>query len=288
MIRYPGSKAKIVREILSCFPHTVLEPLFQGPRLEYREPFFGGGVIGFAVMESLPARASVWINDKDFGMAALWKVVHQRHDELIDMVVKFQPTTDAFYRFQDEDNRTDMDPIRTAFQKFALHQTSFSGLGAMAGGPIGGRKQSSKYNVDCRWNADRHCTDIIKHHRTLKRFGARVRITSGDFAPLVEDAMPHAFVYADPPYYEKGGQLYKCNMSDGDHRRLAAAFQTCRAPWVLSYDDHSFIRDLYQWAEVEDIQLTYTIASSGKKRRKNSEVVIVPRGEVLASPAEVA
>ncbi len=89
-------------------------------------------------------------------------------------------------------------------------------------------------------------------------------------------------------FLETRGIAHQRDSECREYRRLAAAFQTCRAPWVLSYDDHSFIRDLYQWAEVEDIQLTYTIASSGKKRRKNSEVVIVPRGEVLASPAEVA
>ena len=280
MIRYPGSKAKITAKILRHFPSWLMDELWQSRLLEYREPFFGGGAIGFDALKSLPSRASVWLNDKDFGMACLWRAVLESHEELIEEVKAFQPTTEAFYRFREEDGRTDMDVVRTGFQKFALHQLGFSGLGAMAGGPIGGRKQSSTYNVDCRWNPTRHCLEIVKKHQLLNRF-SKVRITSGDFGKMIDNAPTHAFIYADPPYYEKGGQLYKFNMSEDDHRRLASSLQACRAPWVLSYDDHSVIRELYPWADVESVELTYTI-SNNTARRKNHEIIIKPRFPQIA------
>lgn len=277
MIRYPGSKDKITAKIMRFFPHSVIDPLFQGRRLEYREPFFGGGAVGFDVLRGLPSCASVWINDMDYGLVCLWNSVRDNPDELIEMVKEFKPTTDAFYQFKEEDGRTDLDPVLTGFRKFALHQTSFSGLGAMAGGPLGGRKQSSEYNVDCRWHATRHCLEIKKRHRLLKRF-AHVMITRRDFSEVINNAPQHAFIYADPPYYEKGGQLYKYNMSNADHCRLSECLRKCQAKWVLSYDDHPVVRDLYSWADVEDIALTYTIARAREeKRRKNSEVVIKPK-----------
>lgn len=278
MIRYPGSKDKITEKITRFFPNSVMEPLWQSKRLEYREPFFGGGAVGFEVLKILPPTASVWINDKDVAMAALWIAVRDQPGELIEMIKGFVPTPDAFYRFKEEDGQTGIDPIRMAFQKLALHQTSFSGLGAMAGGPIGGRKQSSEYNVACRWNATRLSLGVKKRHALFKRF-AKVRITSGDFAKLTDNAPSHSFIYLDPPYYEKGGQLYKHNMSDEDHRRLSASLKTCRAPWVLSYDDHKVIRDLYDWADIESVELTYTIATASESRRKNHEIVIRPREE---------
>ena len=276
MIRYPGSKDKITSKIVRHFPHWIMDELFQYQRLEYREPFFGGGAIGFDVLAGLPPHASIWLNDKDFGMACLWRAVHELHEELIGHVMRFTPTVDAFYRFRDEDGKTDGDPLLIGFQKFALHQISFSGLGAKAGGPIGGREQSSKFNVDCRWNAARHCREIQEKHQLLSKF-KNVRISSGDFGKLVDGAPSHAFIYADPPYFEKGGQLYKFNMSEDDHRRLATGLKGCRAQWVLSYDDHPFVRSLYDWAEIESVSLTYTIATADKKRRKNSEIVIKPK-----------
>lgn len=276
MIRYPGSKAKIVDKMLRHFPSRVIDELFQSRKIEYREPFFGGGAVGLKLLNRLPGSASIWLNDKDYSMSCLWKSVHEQPKELIKMVTSFTPSVDAYNRFKEEDNRTDMDVVRTGFQKLALHQTSFSGLGAMSGGPIGGQKQSSEYNVDCRWVAARHVRDIESIHRMLSRFKGGVRITSGDFEPLIVDATPHVFIYADPPYVEKGGQLYKHNMSEDDHRRLARSLRSCRAEWVLSYDEHPLVRELYSWAEINDVFLTYTIASAKTARRKNSEVVIKP------------
>ena len=285
MIRYPGSKDKITDKIMRFFPHSVVDELWQSNRLEYREPFFGGGAVGFDVIRQLPRSSSIWINDKDYAMVCLWKSVHENPNELIEMVREFIPTTDAFYKFKDEDGRTDMDVVRTGFQKFALHQISFSGLGAMAGGPIGGRSQSSEYNVSCRWHATRHCNAIRERHRLLNRF-ERVRVTRLDFADLTDNAPPTAFIYLDPPYYEKGGQLYKHNMSDEDHRRLSLSLKSCRAPWVLSHEDHAVIRDLYSWADIESVALTYTIAKAKyDQRRKNSEIVIMPRSESVSRVA---
>lgn len=276
MIRYPGSKDKITKKILQHFPPWLIDQLFQSERLEYREPFFGGGAVGFDALAMLPSRARVWLNDKDFAMACLWRSVYQDHEKLINLVDSFHPSTDAFYKFKEEDGRLDIDPVIVGFRKFALHQISFSGLGAKAGGPIGGREQSSKYNVDCRWNASRHKSEIMKRHRLLSRFSS-VKISSGDFAKLVDGAPPSSFIYLDPPYYEKGGQLYKFNMDDADHVRLASSLRSCAASWVLSYDDHAIIRNLYSWAEIHEINLTYTIAKASETRRKNSEVVIKPR-----------
>lgn len=276
MIRYPGSKDKIARRIIREFPEHVATQIFQRKKLEYREPFFGGGAIGFRLFRVLPSHASVWLNDKDYGMVCLWNAVKDQPEELIQEVERFRPTVDDFYKFREEDGRRDMDPVITGFRKFALHQISFSGLGAKAGGPIGGRKQSSEYNVDCRWHATRHSNDIRENHRLLTRF-ASVRISCKDFTLLTDDAPEHAFIYADPPYYEKGPELYAHSMDDADHQRLAGSLRKCRAPWVLSYDDHPFVRDLYGWAKIQSVALTYTTAvARDAVRRKNSEILIKP------------
>jgi DNA adenine methylase len=106
-----------------------------------------------------------------------------------------------------------------------------------------------------------------------------MQITSGDFEKLIVGAPRHAFIYADPPYYKAGPQLYKFHMSDDDHRRLAESLRGCRAQWTLSYDDHEFIRKLYDWADISSVALTYTTAIASSRRRKNSELIIAPKRE---------
>lgn len=280
MIRYPGSKAKIATPIMARFPSSIMDALFQGSTIEYREPFFGGGAIGWQMLDKFPSRCRIWLNDKDYGLVCLWKAVLDAPDELLELVESFEPTVDAFYRFKEEDSRTDIEPVRFGFQKFALHQTSFSGNGAMAGGPIGGRKQRSEFNVHCRWSPSKARSTIRARSDELRRFIPRPQITSGDFERLIVGAPATAFIYCDPPYYKAGPQLYKHSMSDDDHRRLATALRGCAADWLLSYDDCPFIRELYEpWALIESVGITYTTAVASGKRRKNSELIIRPRRE---------
>lgn len=277
LLRYPGSKDKISARIIASFPDSVAVSLFQRPGLEYREPFFGSGAVGCDVLNTLPRTSSVWLNDKDYWLVCLWNTIRDQPRELIEELTRMHPTADGFYALKEQDGDRGPDPIVIAARKIALHQWSFSGLGAMAGGPIGGRKQSSEYNVDCRWNITRLKAAIAERHELFRGF-PRVNITTRDFADLIDTAPPQAFIYADPPYYEKGPELYKHSMSDEDHRRLAAALRSCRAEWVLSYDDHDFVRSLYgDWASIRSVELTYTtaIAKDGA-RRKNREILITP------------
>jgi len=278
LIRYPGSKDKISKRIIAEFPVSVAVSLFQRRGLEYREPFFGSGAVGCDVLNTLPRTSSVWLNDRDYWIVCLWNTIRDQPRELIQEIERLQPSPDGFYKLKGQDGNKECDPILAAASKLALHQWSFSGLGAMAGGPIGGRKQSSEYNVDCRWNVTRLKAAIAERHELFRGF-PRVNVTARDFADLIDGAPVTSFIYADPPYYEKGPELYKYSMTDDDHRRLAASLRSCRADWVLSYDDHPFVRDLYEsWADIKSVELTYTtaIAKDGV-RRKNSEIIITPR-----------
>lgn len=272
MIRYPGSKAKIAKLLIGRFPADVVLPLWQGDRVEYREPFFGGGAVGFPVLSGLPRSASVWLNDLDYGIVCMWNAVYSRLDELVDMIMRYEPRVDDFYEYKEQDlaGWRGIDSVEVGFRKFALHQISFSGNGVKAGGPIGGRKQRSEYNVDCRWDATRHALEARRLSRILRKFEGRVRITCRDFGELLRGAPESAFIYADPPYYKAGPQLYKHSFGDAEHRRLAESLRACRASWVLSYDDQPAIRQLYDWADIGHVELTYSTAVAKGRRRKNS------------------
>lgn len=93
------------------------------------------------------------------------------------------------------------------------------------------------------------------------------------------DVPETCFIYLDPPYYDKGPELYKFSMSHDDHVRLANALRNCKASWVLSYDDTKVIRELYSWAKFIELRafenMKYTIATQvGGQRPKNKEVAI--------------
>ncbi len=277
LIRYPGSKAKLHRPILDAMPSEVSLGLWSAAeKWEYREPFFGSGAIGFRVMSNLAGDCKVWLNDKDYWLVCLWMAVKDSYKELIELVMQFKPNVADFFLFKADDGRVDIDPVLAGFQKLALHQMSVSGFGVKSGTCLGGRDQSNaEYPVGCRWNAVRLATHIKKRNSQLKRFGSRLRITCKDFSEVVFDAPSRCLIYLDPPYVEKGGMLYKHNMNEADHLRMRDCLSQSRSRWIVSYDDHPLVREMYNAFKINEIAVTYTNATNaGPLRPKNKEVVI--------------
>lgn len=287
MIRYPGSKDKIWRFVWSHFPDWLTKPLWARENVIYCEPFFGSGAIGRKIMSSYPVnKLRVSINDIDPGVAAVWICVKDSPRDLIRLINKFTPSVEAFQKFKASDGVPNKPTLQQAFEKIVLHQTSFSGLGFKAGGPIGGIKQRSDYNVDCRWNPARLSSAIKKTHRLFKRM-LDVSVTSADYSLCLQGLGDCDFAYLDPPYYLQGPSLYKFGMGDhSEHLRLASILRAAPFDWVLSYDNHEMVRDLYSWAEVIPFEVVNTISTVERKQRerKNSELLIRPRRNSQGRP----
>jgi DNA adenine methylase len=296
IIRYPGSKAKLAGEIIDSFPSAfhdakherndlkrtgysrLLGPWHTDYAATYFEPFFGSGAIGLKIIDSLPSRCSVWINDIDHGMYAIWKALCDDADRLKALVAAFTPSVDAFYELKAQDGKSTGDLFIDALHKIALHRMSMSGFGAKSGGPIGGRRQDGGYTVDCRWTPASIIAAIQLAKQSLFRFceTGRMRITNLHFRDVLAEVTDASLVYLDPPYYVKGGQLYAHNMSDEEHAELASILRDTPADWRLSYDDCPRVRELYAWASFRELEIRYTNAVTKDKRPKNRELLISP------------
>lgn len=267
MFRYPGGKKKLRNDILCQLDQ------YRGYQ-EYREPFFGAGSIGLAFLEKKPPGKTIWLNDKDPGIADFWTSVIQNRQGLKNLIKSFIPSVEKFYEFKHKlmlqnDN---IDPVEHGFMKLAIHQISYSGLGVMSGGPLGGKSQNSPYPIDCRWNSDLLCKHIDIIYDSLNRFHIfGCSCTPYDFEEVIT-AKGNALLYLDPPYYEKGKELYQYSFTIDDHKKLCYILQITKNKWVLSYDNCTEVREMYQgWAEMEATPaLAYTINTS----RRKSELLI--------------
>lgn len=258
-MRYPGGKGKLLNEI-GGFIAAYYRLNGDSP---YREPFFGSGVVGLHIM-AFRHLSSAWINDADPGIAALWKTVLHRPDELCDAIHGFTPSTGAFYDIKGKLLAGAIaDPVELALSKLAIHQISFSGLGTKAGGPLGGRSQKFEGAISSRWNPETLCREIRRAHELMCKSSAIV--TNLDFAAVI-DAPGRAFLYLDPPYCEKGPELYQHAFTESDHLRLADCLQRTPNPWLLSYDDTPEIREMYAYAEIVELtDLPYSINTARTK-----------------------
>lgn len=168
--------------------------------MEFREPFFGSGRIGLKVLSEKKI-SSLWINDADCGIASFWSAVVRYPEDLMERIREFTPTVKEFCAIRDELAGIERMPGRRAgvvdlgFKKLVAHQTSFSGLGAISG-PLGGRKQTSKYKVDSRWTPEVFCEKIHRIHCQFRGVPVHdTRCTNLDFAALITDTSRECVLY---------------------------------------------------------------------------------------------
>jgi DNA adenine methylase len=269
LVRYPGGKQGMIEPILAR-----LTPMFDdlGPEAEYREPFLGGGAVAIAVLKYHPDRPA-WLNDADPCLATLWECVMHQPDALMMLVEELNHVLDEkyFYLFQRElrSIRTPADldrygPCWVALAKLGVHLMSYSGLGTRAGGPMGGRQQWKPYSIRSRYNPARISSTIDEFRSIL---GTRLRegtCTCLPFERLFEPG--EAVLYFDPPYIKAGPDLYQLGFNLADHERLASLLKRETRPWLLSYDDHPVIRDLYHgWTRIEEVEMKCSINGSNTK-----------------------
>lgn len=261
--RYPGGKKKLKDQIFE----KIDERFHKG--MVYIEPFFGAGSIGLHVAKSLKPKL-FWINDFNIGIYCIWKSLFSYQDELISRVKEYMPKVEDFYSFKHDLKSTFTCPktkegiVDLALKKIAIHQMSFSGLGTMSGGPLGGAKQTSKYKIDCRWSPDYMIKKIKKYRLDFE--GSTTHVSCFDFSECFNIGHCEAVMYLDPPYFEKGNDLYQDCFSIEDHEKLRDCLKGVSCQWVLSYDDCKEIREMYSWANIDVVEASYTIKGSRKKK----------------------
>ena len=275
LVRYPGGKSKLKKHILPFIPSLN--------GVEYREPFVGGGSIFLSIIEKESISKFI-INDFDVQMGALWQSVIYNPLALIDRIKSYIPTVDSYLQFVESLNTSEtLSVLELGFRKLAVHQMSYSGLGLMAGGPIGGNSQSSKYVIGCRWSPLRLEKTILKISELTKHLDSDKKIISSlDFESVISrDSTLSTFIYLDPPYYDKGADMYVHSFKTNDHIRLANVLKKTPHKWLLSYDDCPEVRELYSWAKVSTFSAKYSITSvigedDTRKSTNKNELLIQP------------
>ena len=258
MIHYPGSKQKLARIIVPAL-------LSFGRFAEYREPFCGTCSVGLRYLRSGYA-TNAWINDIDRSLMAAWDMIVNDPEPLIRRIQRFQPSVEKFYDYKERLLINNQKPQNAAFQRLAIHAMSYGALGVKAATPMGGNGQHKTYNVDSRWNPPGMIKQIRKAHSVLTGLRGEVRITAGDYEPLILDESIRALLYVDPPYVGKGYKVYQYSFNEAQHIRLAELLKHTRHSWLLSYDDCDFIRELYSWAQIASVPVTYTICKAIRTR----------------------
>lgn len=243
-------------------------------RAEMRIPFFGGGGLELEVLtrpsEQRPwldrvEPKSIWMNDLNPGVAALWTAVLQEPDRLIDRIKDYKPRIRDFYQLKkDILAGTIHEPVQLGFSFLVLNRISRGGHGVMAGAPV--------KPVGSRWNSSGLVADVECIHRLLAGRVHDNRCTSEDFEKMLA-AEGDYWAFVDPPYVGQGKVCYHLAFKEDDHRRLAAVLRSRGQPFLVTYDNHPLVHDIYSgWAVIERFSHQY-----GDNRQVATELLIYPR-----------
>ncbi|HMJ75486.1 MAG TPA: DNA adenine methylase [Iamia sp.] len=276
-LRYPGGKGKVANFIKVL----LLENNLVGR--DYVEPYAGGAAVALSLLYEDFAD-HVYINDVDPSVHAFWSAALLNTEQLCRRINDTDVTMEEWHRQRSVQAADDPDLLDLAFSTFFMNRTNRSGI--ITGGVIGGRDQTGKWKLDARYNK----ADLIRRILKVGRYRSRIHVSGEDALTFLEPwrtPSSEAFVYLDPPYYVKGGDLYRNSYGPDDHAKVALTVAALGVPWIVSYDAAPPILNLYQ----EGVRIRYSLAYSAATRGRGSEVMFFSEDLTVpdvASPAGVS
>jgi DNA adenine methylase len=236
-LRYPGGKTQLAPLVIEILRENNL---FYG---HYVEPCAGGS--GLALKLLLDGYVThIHINDIDPAIHAFWYSVLNHSEELCERISTAKVSITQWYRQRAIHSRKTSDKLGLAFATLFLNRTNRSGI--ITGGVIGGEDQAGDYPIDCRFYRETLTRRILRIARYSKQITLHRRDAKTYLGTVVPRLPKRTLVNLDPPYYEKGPELYRNHYTPRDHEELARSIRRVRQHWMVSYDDTPATRALYR------------------------------------------
>lgn len=244
-LQYAGGKHWLWKTFMEFFPKDVDEVV---------SPFFGGGAIEL----NLAVRGvRVQGYDAFQPLVHFWQCYLRNPEKII---------TDAAYLYKSQSRNLFVEYHKGRF--FQLKDTNtkasiFFILNRMVYGGMGFRSYQLRKNPEKSLS--------VGVFRTYAAYDIQgVSVQQSD---VFETLQRHtdAFLFCDPPYAKQKEGLYgdsKEYHEYFDHERFARELLN-REQWILCYNDHEYVRDLYKDAKI----LSITRKSDG--RTKNNEELLI-------------
>ena len=274
-LRYPGGKGK-----LEPFMELLIR---QTGHLggTYVEPFAGGAGIALELLEK-GIVSDIVINDLDKGIYSFWRAILTETDRFINNLRNVELSIDEWNRQREIIDDCSRYSYELGFATFYLNRTNRSGI--IKGGVIGGIEQAGNWRMDARFNREALIERIVK----IASRKNHIHLYNKDVNSFIQNYLPkyqqNAFVYFDPPYFDKGKQLYLNFFSYDDHVRIERMINNqVNCDWVITYDDVQEIADIYHNHILKRFDLNYSAAV----KRKASEIIIFKRKSMIPTDSQL-
>ena len=266
-LRYPGGKACLTQFITELAQHNELV----GGR--YVELYAGGAGAALNLLYNKTFNC-IHINDYDYNIFSFWHSVLNQTEDFIKLIESTPVTLDEWHHQKEIFGRgREIEQLELGFATFFLNRTNRSGI-IFRAGPIGGFEQTGNYLIDVRFNKK----TLIKRIEKIGNHADRIHLTNLDATEIIQNIADYVsdirqtFLYLDPPYYNKGKQLYLNNYGHDGHESLAKHVNhlSDELRWLISYDNVHQIKNMYKQYRLATFDLNYTLQT----KKFGSELLI--------------
>jgi len=268
-LRYPGGKNCIFPFMSKLFYENDLIGI------RYAEPYAGGA--GLALRLLFEGYVDhIYINDLDRSIYSFWIGILDRTNEFCDWIEDVEISVENWHKYKKiQRNSEDADYFDLAKSTFFLNRTNVSGI--IKGGIIGGQNQAGKYKLDVRFNK-KDLVSRIKKVANAKNHISVSRLDGLNFIGKLEKKAEDIFIYLDPPYFNKGADLYMNSYSAKEHRKLSKYVRHMKRKWIMSYDRNDFILQLYP-----ERKIAYKLSQSASNKVGNEVLIFSDQLDYLDS-----
>jgi len=261
-LRYPGGKGRLSNFMKSVFK---VNDLCDGT---YIEPYAGGAAIALKLLFEEYAW-NIVINDLDPLIHSFWHTLLNDTEWLLKKIYDTPVNMETWEHCRNvHKNYQNFSVQEIGFATFFMNRTNRSGI--IKAGVIGGKDQLGNYTLDARYNKQ----NLMDRIKRIAIYRNRITLLNLDAVELIANPPGaqegKAFIYLDPPYYNKGSMLYSNFYTHEDHVCIAEHVKELEIPWVLTYDSVPEIHALYERENRLDFTLTY---SANQSRKKGLEVM---------------
>jgi DNA adenine methylase len=280
-LRYAGGKSKAIGFILENLPKLkekkIISPFFGGGSVELcLSQMLGINVIGYDIFNMLANFWNVLINHKVEFLEELTKLeiteeefTYNRH-VLLNYWEKIKPT-DLNYKTKNKIKLKTEDLIKLDNNNIMQAVYYYYNMTLSYGPMFLGWPSSNEINKD-------------KFKRRIEKINSlnlmNLQVSCSSFQEILEKHS-NDFLFLDPPYYLEGdskmfkGMYPNCNFAihhnNFDHIKLAEMLKNHKGGFLMTYNNCSSVRDLYNDCKFEYPEWQYTYGQGETRIGKNRQ-----------------
>jgi DNA adenine methylase len=228
-LRYPGGKQKLYPFIFEVISENDFK------NFDYIEPYAGGAGVAIELLLNGYVK-TIHLNDSAFPVYAFWEAVKTEPEKLCNLISRASLSVEEWKKRREiVRNHENFDILEVGFSTFYLNRCNRSGV--LSGGIIGGLSQDGKWKMDARFSRN----DLIRRIEMIAAKRENLEVYNLDAEKFIVEQISqlpiNSLIYCDPPYFEKGGNLYLNAYKPADHTRISNIIQNnIQQKWLVSYD----------------------------------------------------